>query len=348
MLFKWAELWWFAMRSEIPQIEVVTAIGDADFEDYVAQLLFTQGWSIIYRAFDGEALLQYMTERSLELRTVIVYTTDLPGFAVSVMDELASQTVSAISLDEVAHTAHEIMQKIRSQLRLPMVHSQSPAITPQISSPKMAETTRTVILVTGSSSGPGKTQLCLALAEELSTQKKVTLIDADFASTSLELSAASTRFSIISLHASEKPTSLPETDSKEIIIVDVGVLPPLGEVVNDRRWLAQLHNSIFDCTTQLIYVSQSTKSSLMQLDQFKKEFPILMKKVSPTYINVAKGGSKEIRRAQNAFLQLVTGEKNYEIPEAALLPKASGFVDSLLTSGAKGRKVIGSIATSLL
>ena len=42
------------MRSEIPQIEVITAIADADFEDFVAQLLFSQGWSIIHRAFDAD------------------------------------------------------------------------------------------------------------------------------------------------------------------------------------------------------------------------------------------------------------------------------------------------------
>jgi len=336
------------MRSEIPQIEVVTAIGDADLEDYVSQLLFTQGWSIIHRAFDGAALMKYMIERSLELRTVVVYTSDLPGLTAGAIDEISSQTVSTISLDEVPRTAHEIMQKIRGQLRLPMVHSQSPAITPQNSSPKIAESSRKVILVTGSSGGPGKTQLCLALAEELSTHRKITLVDADFSSTPLEHCVSSTAFSIVSLNASEKPTSLPETDSKELMIVDVGVLPPLGEVVNDRRWLAQLHNSLFDSATQLIYVAQSTKSSLMQLDQFKKEFPILMKKVSPTYICIAKGGSKEIRQAESAFLQLVGGEKHYELPEAALLPKASGLLDSLLASGAKARKEIGSIATSLL
>lgn len=69
------------MRSEIPQLEVITAIGDAELEDYVAQLLFTQGWSIIYRAFDQDALNQYLNSRSSELRTVIVYTGDLRDLA---------------------------------------------------------------------------------------------------------------------------------------------------------------------------------------------------------------------------------------------------------------------------
>ena len=65
------------MRSEIPQLDVVTAIGDAEAEDYVAQLLFTQGWNIIYRAFDMNSLQEFLNNRAKELRTVLVYRRDL-------------------------------------------------------------------------------------------------------------------------------------------------------------------------------------------------------------------------------------------------------------------------------
>ena len=111
------------MRSEIPQIQVITSIGDADLEDYVAQLLFSQGWSIIFRAFDWDALVDYMKERSNELRTVIVYTSDTIGFVSDSILTFGSGLTSFISLDDVPRTAHEIMQKIRGQLRLPLVHS---------------------------------------------------------------------------------------------------------------------------------------------------------------------------------------------------------------------------------
>ena len=111
------------MRSEIPQIQVITAIGDADLEDYVAQLLFSQGWSIIFRAFDWISLTDFMGSRSTELRTVVVYTTDISGFTSDSLLKFGSPTVSFISLDETPKSAHEIMQKIRTQLRLPMIQS---------------------------------------------------------------------------------------------------------------------------------------------------------------------------------------------------------------------------------
>ena len=67
-------------RSEIPQLEVITAIPDADSEDFVAQLLFSQGWNIIYRAFDTASLKAFLDDRGVELRTVIVYQNPFPGF----------------------------------------------------------------------------------------------------------------------------------------------------------------------------------------------------------------------------------------------------------------------------
>ena len=74
------------MRSEIPQLEVITAIADADFEDFVAQLLFSQGWSIIYRAFDAMAMQDFLQSRT-SLRTVIIYKADLPGMSSQILME---------------------------------------------------------------------------------------------------------------------------------------------------------------------------------------------------------------------------------------------------------------------
>ena len=336
------------MRSEIPQIEVITAVGDADLEDYVSQLLFTQGWSIIFRAFDAGALAEFIATRSTELRTVIVYTTELPGFTTDLIMKHSTTTTSFICLDGTPSTAHEIMQKVRGQLRLPMMHTSTPVISTSHASPKIQESAQIVIVVTGSSGAPGITLLATALASEISKSRKVLFIDADFRNIPLSQYFSTNDFSIQSLASHEKPTKIPESDPKEVVIIDVGVLPPLGEVVNDRRWLALLHNNIFDVVTALVYVTQTTKSSLMQLDQFMKEFPILMKRVAPTYVCISKGQSKELRQAQSAFTHLVAGEKQYQLPESFLHPVGSSVLDTLFASGNKGKKEIGIIATSLL
>ena len=109
------------MQSEIPQLQVVTAIGDAESEDYIAQLLFSQGWNIVYRAFDMAALLGFFEKRSKEMRTVLVFKDDLPGFDPEKIELLISPTTTMINLGGVAMSAHSLMSFIRSQLRLPLI-----------------------------------------------------------------------------------------------------------------------------------------------------------------------------------------------------------------------------------
>ena len=38
---------------------VITAISDAQFEGFVSGTLFAQGWSVVFRAIDTEALAKY-------------------------------------------------------------------------------------------------------------------------------------------------------------------------------------------------------------------------------------------------------------------------------------------------
>ena len=110
-------------RSEIPQLEVITAIPDAESEDFLAQLLFSQGWNIIFRAFDFGALRAFLKARGAELRTVIVYQSRFPGFDPEIKEEFDSSTVTFICLDEIAFTSHEIMVAIRNELRAPMLQN---------------------------------------------------------------------------------------------------------------------------------------------------------------------------------------------------------------------------------
>ena len=139
------------MQSEIPQLEVVTAIGDADAEDYVAQLLFSQGWNIVFRAFDMMALMEYFNNRPTELRTVLVFRKDLPEFDSTELDKLISPTLTMISLDGITLVAHQVMTHIRSQLRLPLIVNQ-PLKAPEIILKPKNET----LLVTGTTGSPDR------------------------------------------------------------------------------------------------------------------------------------------------------------------------------------------------
>ncbi len=351
------------MRSEIPQLEVITAIADADFEDFVAQLLFSQGWSIIYRAFDTATMTEFLGTRS-SLRTVIIYNSDLSGFASSLLMDYHDQPFTFISLDGSEPAAHAVMQKIRSQLRLPLVQSPQPA-EPSTTFQRESVASPKVLTVTGSAGAPGRTSFAIALGQEMLgiAGKKVVMVDLDFRSPSLTRRLERSRsietskkaaqlfplLPLLAVAAASKPTMLPPLTANEIAIVDLGVLPALDEVVHDRRWQGSLVSSILEETTHLLYVLRSTQESLDELAHFLKEFPILLRKIPITYICILVGNSRELRESEARFLTLTSAEARFLLRESHLTGARSPLGSlGLLGSPKPGKGEIGKIVASLI
>ncbi|MEI6866891.1 MAG: hypothetical protein WCK62_00175 [Actinomycetes bacterium] len=312
------------MRSEIPQLEVITAISDAECEDFVSQLLFSQGWNIIYRAIDFDSLTQALVTRSDSLRTVVIYKSDLPGSDSNGFEVLMKSTVTLICLDEVEINSHKVMTYIRSQLRLPLL--QTPAINRSIDRAPaeivLEKAERKVITVTGTTGAPGRTHLAYNLANYLSWQRGVQLIDADFRSPSLAyVSGAAqnlgSRCQLVTLDSQTKPTTLPiqESSAKSVAVIDLGALLPLEEVLNDRRWHATLMHHILELSTSLIYVTKSSGIGLVRLERFIADFPILLRKIPIVYVLNQQTSTREDRAIEARFLSLTAGEERFVLPK---------------------------------
>jgi hypothetical protein len=311
------------VRSEIPQLDVVTAIGDAEAEDYVAQLLFSQGWNIVYRAFDMASLNQFLKDRSPELRTVLVFRKDLAEFDSKKIDNFLSPSLTMISLDGIALSAHPVMQHIRTQLRLPLIITQNKQIE-EVKRPDKFET----ILITGTTGSPGRSTLAVNLALECN----LPLVDLDFRSPSLKYLIERGDLDITLQNLSdEKPREYIPTSSA---ILDIGPLPPLGEMVNDRRWQAALLNSSFDSATKLIYVCKANGLSLIRLQKFIEDFPILLRKIPIIYIFNLAGNSREERAMERGFSKIVAGENSLVVSSDARIANPSKT----------GNKVIGKLS----
>jgi hypothetical protein len=311
------------VRSEIPQLDVVTAIGDAEAEDYVAQLLFSQGWNIVYRAFDMASLEEFISNRPSELRTVLVFRKDISDFDIGVIDTFLSPSLTMISLDGIAMSAHQVMQHIRTQLRLPLIVTQNKKIE-EVKQTAKFET----ILITGTAGSPGRSTLAVNLALE----SNLPLIDLDFRSPSLEYLIDRGDLDIELLNLSEeKPREyLPSSSA----ILDIGPLPPLGEMVNDRRWQAALLNSSFDSATKLVYICKANGLSLIRLQKFIEDFPILLRKIPIIYILNLAGNSREERAMERSFGKIVAGETSIVISSDARIANPSK----------SGNKVIGKLS----
>ena len=315
------------MQSEIPQLEVITAISDADCEDFVSQLLFSQGWSIIYRAIDMSGLAEFLTARGGALRTVIIYKSDLPDFDSEAVQFFSNSKVTNICIDNVETNSHKLMTHVRSQLRLPLIAGR--AINDNSVTSNVAKDNKTtqirkpcVITIIGTVGSPGRSSIGLNLANYLAVDSKVSIYDADIRAPALEYfigragknNEKLNLVNLANLAPLEELVDLKIADSSCISIVDLGSLPPLAEVVNDRRWQAGFINRTLEETTTLIYVCKSNGLSLIRLEQFMTQFPVLLRKLPIIYILNQSGNSREDRALANRFAKMCNGEISFVLP----------------------------------
>jgi hypothetical protein len=106
-------------------------------------------------------------------------------------------------------------------------------------------------------------------------------------------------------------------------------------MVNDRRWQAALLNSSFDSATKLIYVCKANGLSIIRLQKFMEDFPILLRKIPIVYIFNLAGNSREERALERGFGKLVAGESSLVISSDARIANPSK----------SGNKVIGKLST---
>jgi hypothetical protein len=320
------------MQSEIPQLQVITAISDADCEDFVSQLLFSQGWSIIYRAIDMSGLIDFLDARGGALRTVVIFKSDLPDFDLEAIQIFVNSKVTYISIDNVETNSHKLMTHIRSQLRLPLIvnyevsQSSNEALDHDYSGPKNLKAEKVlkpcVITITGTVGSPGRSSVALNIANYLATQSKVSIYDADSRAPALEYLLGRARKSNENLKLVNLMNTVPQEelaelkigDPAQISIVDLGSLPPLSEVVNDRRWNAGFINRTLEETTTLIYLCKSNGLSLIRLEQFMTQFPVLLRKIPIIYLLNQTGNSREDRALANRFAKMCDGEISFVLP----------------------------------
>ena len=311
------------MKSEIPQLQVVTAISDSECEDFVSQLLFSQGWSIIYRAIDMAGLMEFLDARKGELRTVVIFKSDLPNFDEALLESASNSKVKNICIDKIETNSHQLMTYIRGQLRLPLIANAGLANSGKLgaieSQQVPAERKPCLITITGTVGSPGRSSVALNIANYLAANSQVNLYDADLRAPALEYFIGragknNENLKLSSLISQEKLIDSKIGDSSAINIVDLGSLPPLTEVVNDRRWQAGFINRTLEETTTLIYLCKSNGLSLIRLEQFMSQFPVLLRKLPIIYILNQSGSTREDRALANRFSKMCDGEISFILP----------------------------------
>lgn len=307
---------------------VITAIADSDFEGFVASTLFSQGWSVSFRALDASSLTKYITSHESK-EAILIFSPDLPGISQEILNALkpllhrligfTSASESTGNLFDVTVRPNgplELIEAIRGNMRAPMLR------TPQTES--SGKKRATVIAFGSLGHATGCTTVAINYAFEVAhIGKKVLLIDGNHRSPAVSvlldqrnLSEADpwkqineNIFGLEVTHQNIEVVSanlVKATQTFDCIIFDLGSINDLANILVDRRWASQL--SIWCCNNadELIIV---TNPGLLPQQRLRRFISTLSKITIAAKIGYVYSGKERNRKGENEeeqFLATIT------------------------------------------
>jgi hypothetical protein len=304
----------------------LTAIGDPAFEGFVASTLYSQGWSITYRALDFRSLIEKL-ETIGKQNQVLLISTDLEGLTPESISKLQSQHLTIFLFSDgddaslgysqtVARptSALELIALVRGSLRTPMIRAQN-----EISQKVRAKT----IAIAGAQSSSGCTTFTINIASELSLSgKKVLIVDAHAHSPAVaillgqrglhstqEVRSISPNLFVIEITQANIESDLARLSGAlstfDFVMIDLGAISELGESLKGRRWESEVLIWTTIHGDEFWVLSKSGLVATENLRKLAQEISINAMKPDVSFIHtmVQRGKSGKIR--EEAFLTLV-------------------------------------------
>ncbi len=270
---------------------VITAIANPEIESFVAGTLYAQGWSVIFRAIDSEALESFIkSSPESACGAIVIFAPDLSGITHERMDAITPKVKQLIGfsntpskdpsfgeLHAMPITSTDLISLVRGYIRAPLLRQNT-----QLS----RQARRSHVLAVGSAgSYTGCTTLAINIAMELSIIEKATLlIDANFRAPSIAAllsvrnvqSEAGWRSIAPSLCiteiSQEQALSLDTfmnqaTQSFDHIIIDLGSISGLSNRLTDRRWTSTMTTWSCDQGDELMVIARPDVLGLHRLEQ---------------------------------------------------------------------------------
>lgn len=314
------------------ELHVVTAIGDPEFESFVARTLYSQGWNVLFRAVDVELLARYL-KASGEIKPLLIYSSDIQGLdqdflsSISVFIERSVGFAGAEGgqldgeLRERTHDAAILMERIVTQGRVPLR---------QQGLSSSASRRSRVIAITSASHGDGATTTAINCAIELNLiGKKVLLIDAHHQLPAVaillgernlngaEPNRVSPLLEVFEL-TSENSLTMNETlidacSRTDFVIIDCGLMPKVGEAITERRWQHTFSNWILDNVDDLWVIASPRPMSAHSLHQIQGVVAKQSLRARITFILNHRVSGKRGDIQEEKFLSLVAPSHPYAI-----------------------------------
>jgi MinD-like ATPase involved in chromosome partitioning or flagellar assembly len=349
----------------------ITAIRSAEIEGFVASTLFSQGWSINFRALDAQSLITYAKETGA-LQTILLISADCEGLTQDIYNQLkklvAKVILFQISVEDrltypeaipIPASALELIALVRGTLRMPLIR-----ISPHSAGQRRAK----VIAIASVSGGLGCTTLAVNLASEIAAlDKKSIVIDAHPYAPAIaallgqrglrhsgeprQVSQNIFAYEISQGQISEGIQSLDEfVYDFDFVVVDLGTIQDFASNVSGRRWSSEVLVWVSNEADEIFFLSTigyvgSERLKILIQDLTKNSI-----KPAISFLQVQRPLEKKPQSNSESFLKLVTPLKPKRILhypyDARSVHAAHNEQSTLLESNEKSplRKAIARIA----
>jgi Mrp family chromosome partitioning ATPase len=319
--------------SELEMPTVITAIASSETESFVAGTLFTQGWSVIFRAIDWDSLERFINGNPEIVRgALLLFASDLPGISKSRVDLIAPkfrQTIGFstanqqdnefMDLYEVPESTTDLVSLVRGFVRAPLLRGAN--------SPHRAVRKARVIAVGSAGSYTGCTMVSMNLAMELSILEKSTLlIEGNYRAPSIAAYLAMRNINGDSEFKTIAPNlALTEIDQElagkidelldraardfDFIVIDLGSISGLSNRLTDRRWTSTMTTWCCDQADELMIVSRADQLGAHRLNQVIELLHNTSVRANLSFVMNMKSPGKRGENEQARFLTSTTALK---------------------------------------
>lgn len=270
------------------KLNLITAISNSEKEDAIAELLFSQGCNIIYRALNIESLENFLDNN--QQKTNIIFSQDF----------LREKDLSYFTNKFVEHRFIETSSLIDDRLNLLTELSQV-SKPPLIHKLSRRSNLTTVI---GSPGSPGISTITNHLAVRIGAK----VIAGNHHN--IRPKGSCEVINIAATNLIENISKISESN----LLVDGGSTTSLTSTLSDRRlnarWLYESVNS----SSNIIYVIDAYENGIFHLSRFVEDFSNLIDPPKIIYILNRSKFDRNGRMVQKKFLEIVKNNLNEQIP----------------------------------
>ncbi|NBU93157.1 MAG: hypothetical protein EBS18_01070 [Actinobacteria bacterium] len=275
-------------KAQGANLNFVTAIVDSELEAAVAQLLYSHGNNIIFRALTFSALQRFLIEGNLDFQ--VIYSDD---FA----DETEFNNLNAeyrqikFTKVETGFNAAQFLIDISQIARQPLV--------------RKLQRLPNLISIMGSFGSPGISIVTNQIAARFSD---ATILHPEGKNFQSEISRNNK-----ALEATEKNRDALRSHTERYFL-DAGATLTLTTTLSDRRYTGKLLNWALNSSAKIIYVIKPDERGISSLTNFLIDYQNL---ISPppliSILNQQRFNAKA-RLINTEFQRLTSGQSNFQVP----------------------------------